>query len=84
MIISDGTKNEPAFFLWPADAADYKNKTDGRAIHSTAGERTGKSVTPAHHYKVIFKKGKILGERLFGAFFFSKRCSLEPVFTPTP
>jgi hypothetical protein len=57
MIISDGTKNEPAFFLWPADAADYKNKTDGRAIHSTAGEGTrGKSVTPAHHYKVIFKK----------------------------
>jgi len=70
--------------LWPADAADYKNKTDGRAIHSTAGEGTGKSVTPAHHYKVIFKKGKILGERLFGAFFFSKRCSSEPVFTPTP
>jgi len=71
--------------LWPADAADYKNKTDGRAIHSTAGERTGKSVTPAHHYKVILKKkGKLSGERLFGAFFFSKRCSLEPVFTPTP
>jgi hypothetical protein len=51
--------------LWPADAADYKNKTDGRAIHSTAGEGTGKSVTPAHNYKVISKKGKILGGRLF-------------------
>ena len=34
--------------------------------------------------KWFSKKGKILGERLFGAFFFSKRCSLEPVFTPTP
>ncbi len=40
-------------FLWSANAADYKNKTDGRAIHSTAGEGTGKSVTPAHNFKVI-------------------------------
>jgi hypothetical protein len=71
--------------LWPADAADYKNKTDGRAIHSTAGERTGKSVTPAHHYKVIFKKKVNYQVKDFSAHsFFSKRCSLEPVFTPTP
>jgi hypothetical protein len=52
-------------FLWSANAADYKNKTDGRAIHSTAGEGTGKSVTPAHNFKVIQKKVKYWVEDFF-------------------